>query len=160
MLNIPVRVFRITVVFNPLNPDPTQKIALLSDDIQVDTIVNQHTLRIPQGIALIVLDLMTLPGGEEAFPAEFFEEPLTWLNPNIAELPPPPPVPPLLPSPWSVTQPEVFLVQRFIPNHLTIVDINTVKQENSHPVNVNVTYGGELYSSDPIIVNEPPMPVG
>lgn len=145
MLNMSVHLFRVTVTFNPSNPDPLQKIVLISDDFKVDTSLNHRRLPIPQGIALIVFDLITLPGGE-ALPAEFAPEPLTWFGTGD----PPPPI----------DQPAVFLVQAFHPNHLTIVDFNTVKVENSHPFNVNVLYDGVPYSSDPVIVNEPPMQPG
>jgi hypothetical protein len=139
--NFPVYVVRITAIFNPLNPDPDQKLALLSDDFQIDTILNKHSLSIAQGINMIVFDLMTLPGGTTD-PAEFAPDPITWLDPTTGE-----PVP----------KPETFIVQKFIPNHLNLIDFNTVKVQNQHPLNINVLYDGVGYSSDPVIVNEPPM---
>jgi hypothetical protein len=144
MHNFPVYVVRITAIFNPLNPDPDQKLALLSDDFQIDTILNKHSLSIAQGINVIVFDLMTLPGGT-ADPAEFVPDPITWLDPTTGD-----PVP----------KPETFIVQKFMPNHLNLIDFNTVKVQNQHPFNINVLYDSVVYSSDPIIVNEPPMQPG
>lgn len=146
MLNIPVRLFRLTVVFNPLNPDPQQKITLISDDFQIDTNLSQHPLPIPQGISMIVFDLITLPGVAGPL-AEFDPEgAVTWFDPNNPT--------------EEILQPTAFLVQAFNPNHLTIVDFNTAKVQNSHPFNLNVLYQGDRFSSDPVIVNEPPMQPG
>ena len=139
MLDIPVHLFRVTVTFNPLN----SSIVLLSDDFIVDTNLTQRQLPIPQGISLIVLDLITLPG--------FVGDPATWGNPAIT---------------WfntdgiEIPRPDVFLVQSFYPGHITIVDFNTVKQSNPHQFNVNLLYAGQPISSDPTIINEPPMQPG
>jgi hypothetical protein len=88
---------------------------------------------------------MTLPGFA-GLPAAFASAPLTWFDPNDPNV--------------VIPQPAVFLVQSFWPGHLTLVDFNTVKQENEHPFDINVVYNDVTYSSDPVIVNEPPMPVG
>ncbi|HSS79310.1 MAG TPA: hypothetical protein VLV54_21495 [Thermoanaerobaculia bacterium] len=140
MLDIPVHLFRITVAFNALN----STIILFSDDFIVDTDLTHRRLPIPQGISLIVLDLNTLPGftGD---PAEWNTPALTWYNDAGSEL---------------ASAPEVFLVQPFLPNHITIVDFNTAKSQNSHRFDVNLLYAGEPFSSDPIIINEPPMQPG
>jgi|ERR1700681_3514201 len=140
MLDIPVHLFRVTVTFNPMN----RSIVLLSDDFIVDTDLSNRQLPIPQGISLIVLDLITLPGfvGD---PAEWNNPAITWLNSDL--------------TPMNST-PDVFLVQTFNPGHITIVDFNTVKQPNSHRFNVNLLYAGQPISSDPTIINEPPMQPG
>jgi hypothetical protein len=142
---MPVHLFRVTITFNPLNPDPLQKIILISDDFKIDAVLNNRQLPIPQGIALIVFDLITLPGGA-ASPAEFASTPLTWFS---ADSPP-----------SEIDMPTTFLMQAFHPDHLTLVDFNTVKARNSHPFNVNILYDGVLFSSDPMIVNEPPVQPG
>jgi len=145
MMEIPVRLFRVTVVFNPLNiGGPRGPITLLSDDFYIDQALDSgHPLSLPQGISLIAFDLMTLPGtppgGDPARQANFDETaPITW---------------PSGPSP-------ALLVQPYKPTHCVIVDFNTDKVVNEHPFVVNVMYDESPFPSDPIIVNEPPMPVG
>jgi hypothetical protein len=140
MQELTVKMFRVTVLFNPTNLE--SPISLVCDDFRGAPVINNGQIPVPQGLALIVLDLVTLPGGT-ASPAEFAEEPITWLG----EGEPPPIIP----------KPEVFTVQRFLPYHVTILDFNTVKFEHSHDFNVNITYDGQTYQGDPTIVNQPPI---
>jgi len=136
MQSLTVNMFRVTVVFNPMNLG--NPITLLCDDITVGASANGRQLLIPQGISVIGLYIMTLPGGSGS-QALFAETPITWLNEVSAN---------------------AFIVQSWGFGHVTIVDFNTVREATQHPFNVNVTYEGTTYAQDPTIVNEPPMPVG
>lgn len=137
MLELTVKMFRITVLFNPTNLE--SPISLVCDDFRGAPVINNGEIPVPQGLSLIVLDLVTLPGGTAA-PAEFAEDPITWLLDN-----------------GPIPKPEVFTVQRFLPYHVTLLDFNTVKFEHSHDFNVNIMYDGQLYQGDPTIVNLPPI---
>jgi hypothetical protein len=133
MENLSVNLFRITVVFNPTNIG--NPITLLCNDIQVGESANGKQLLIPQGIAVIGLYVMTLPGGDGT-QASFANEPVTWLNGTSAN---------------------AFIVQSWDSGHVTIIDFNTVREASPHAFNVNVTYNGQTYSQDPTIINQPPI---
>jgi hypothetical protein len=146
-----VKMFRVTVLFNPTNL--SNPVTLVCDDFLVDQSLNGRQLSIPQGISLIVLDLLQLPGGDPSVPAAVFgingtnaEGTIQWFDPDNLSI--------------EIPTPTVFLVQSFFPSHCTIIDVNTDKNQNPHPFTVNVFYGGRSYPQDPTIVNEPPMPVG
>lgn len=104
-------------------------------------------LLIKPGIALIVLELVTLHRAEGGPAAEFPTYPIEWFD-------------------WledgagtrATSQPECFQVQRFSETRCTIVDYNTTLHwsgSSSHPFNVAVSYNNKTYGSDPTIVNEP-----
>jgi hypothetical protein len=139
MEKLTVNIFRITVAFNPKNIDtPESPVTLYCDDIALGESANGKQLLIPQGIAVIGLYVMTLPGGNGT-QASLADTPVTWLNEVSAN---------------------AFLVQSWGSGHATIVDFNMVRQPSEHPFEVNVFYNDRVFTQDPTIVNEPPMPVG
>lgn len=121
----------------------------LADPIRIESsffLPGTKDLPIPQGISLIVLQLIpvnTVVGGPQpqfpTYPIEWFE----WLDDGITTR--------------AMPQPEWFQVQRFNEIRCTIVDFNTAlrNENNRHPFNVVVAYNNKTYGSDPTIVNEP-----
>lgn len=133
MQSLAVNLFRITVVFNPTNMG--NPLTLLCDDIELGESGNGKSLMIPQGIAVIGLYIMTLPGGDGT-QASFADAPIEWLNGISAN---------------------AFIVQSWDSGHVTIVDFNTVRLVSPHPFTVRVKYGEQTFQQDPTIVNQPPI---
>jgi|GEM_PF-3208608 len=112
--------------FDPLGPPPPAPKQLL----------------IPQGISLIVFEVVTEPPG--SIPeAQFPTYPIEWFTPTE-------------PFNTPIAQPECFQVHWYNPRQCTVVDTNTALFGNQHPFNVVVAYENKTYGSDPVIVNQPP----
>ncbi|NJL29791.1 MAG: hypothetical protein HC897_18815 [Thermoanaerobaculia bacterium] len=89
-----------------------------------------------QGISLITFELDNLSG------AEFSGTPIQWLQDGKpTDLPP-----------W-------FLVHLHDPHHFALWDFNSDPATTPHEFVLSVFHGGQFYStSDPTIINEPPIP--
>jgi len=132
--------YKLTVFFD------TEKVGTGEDPIKIEGPFDppgSKNLPIPQGIGLIVLEVVTLPLGSVP-EAQFPTYPIEWFVNNGGEFNTP------------IAQPECFQVHWYNPRQCTVVDTNTALFENSHPFNVVVAYENKTYGSDPAIVNEPP----
>lgn len=105
-------------------------------------------IRVPSGIGMIVFQLDTAEGSEQAY---FQTEPIQWfgtdLDGNRVNTP--------LPLPSS------FSFDRVNDTLLKVVDFNSnlspLPADKNHWFNLIVAYEGNTYGSDPSIVNEPPI---
>lgn len=108
----------------------------------------QNGFSIEQGIALIVLNLLTTNQGDGP-EAQFPTYPIEWFTP--------PQVGATFLFNTPIAQPDCFQVHWYNPRQCTIVDTNTALATNQHPFNVVVAYKNQTYGTDPVIVNQPPM---
>jgi hypothetical protein len=131
--------FKLTVFFH------TERIGTGEDPIEIEGPFDppdSKNLRVPQGIGLIVFEVVTLPLGSTP-EAQFPTYPIEWFTNNGGEFNTP------------IAQPESFEVRWYNPRQCTVIDTNTALFENSHPFNVVVAYKNNTYGSDPTIINEP-----
>ncbi len=145
MEQLAVNLFRITVLVNPdlLNTNQLTNspgITLLSNDISLTQTANGKNLLIPQGLAVIGLYVVTLPASNgSTLQAQLAPNPVTWMVESDEQL---------------------FQVIGPVGAHATIVDFNVAANQGTHQFMINVSYGNAIYTQDPTIVNQPPMPMG
>lgn len=136
MIESSVKLFRIGITFNPNAIRTGGELFIFSGEDIVD-----KTITVPSGLSLISFTLSTISSFE---PATFPTYPLQWFDGDGN----------------PISAPSWFTYHWVTPSHFTLLDFNSAIQEIPHPFNIVVAYQGLTYGSDPIIVNEPPMPVG
>ena len=136
-----VTMYNVLVTFNAAAlTDPEQQLFTFGGDASGEG----APLSVFSGLGLVVFQLQTENGDGSA--AAFLSSPIQWFDQSA-------PGGPLTP----IVQPAAILVQWFDANHFTVVDFNSAQVSNTHPYNVVVSYGGQIYGSEPSIINEPPM---
>jgi hypothetical protein len=105
-------------------------------------IVNRE-ITVEQGISMIGFSLTTAQGSE--FDALFQSDPIQWFEEDGVT---------------PMVQPSTYLVQWFRPKYCTITCFNADEFMNIHNFNIVIAYNGQTFGTDPVIVNQPPMPVG
>ena len=133
-----VHTFHFLVTFDARD----KSITITGEDLE------DHTIRIPQGLSMLVFELKTIKEEGSDLEAQFPTYPIEWfLRDPVTNLTRP------------IPQPECFQVQFFNEQRCTILDFNSVlraSEKNEHPFNVVVAYNNKTYGSDPTIVNQPP----
>jgi hypothetical protein len=139
----------IEVTFHPENIGTESSIFTFSGDIELPA----KTIKIPQGIGMIIFNLLTAPTTAnpapppalfQTAPVEWFETTPEGIATNVPKL-----------------APHMFVFQRIGDTTLTLLDFNSnqidTDFDKNHPFNLVITYDGQTYGSDPVIVNEPPV---
>lgn len=131
---------QLNVEFNPANlTSPEGPVSISGPFITIPPNPTRLLL-IPQGITLIVFNLIPLLPGEDAQP-QFPTYPIEWFNESGS----------------TISQPDCFDVHWYNPNQCTVVDFNSALQAQPHTFNVVVAYKNKTYGTDPTIVNQPPI---
>jgi hypothetical protein len=124
----------VTVTFNPANIGPNTS--------PVTTSIPSEGLSIPQGTTIITFNLVTLgggSGGQAAYPQSPNPPPIQFADGSF----------PPLTAPFSLL---AWGLQQF-----QLQDVNDgLSAAGTYTFTVFVEYGGQRYSGDPVIINEPP----
>lgn len=133
-LSLSVTMYQITVTFNAAAIDNPTGPPLF-------TYSEPSPLSVSAGVGMVVFMLETANGNGNL--ATFLSSPIQWFDQGAdGQL-------------TSIPQPAAFLVQWFDTSHFTVLDFNSAQVQNQHPYNLVVSYGGQIYGSEPVIINEP-----
>lgn len=137
MFEAPVRIYEVKVYFDAQN----HVFAFEGFD-------GNRTLRVQQGINMIVLGLETTNKADGDPDAEFPIYPVVWFTTDREGYQ------------STIHQPECFDVQWHNHQQCTLVDTNSSLIEKPHKFNVLVSYKEQTYGTDPVIINQPPLSGG
>jgi hypothetical protein len=140
---VTLNMVKVKATFNPTLINSTTANPLATD-------IEPEGLEIDPGLTMIVMELVTDPPPPSGIaPAVFQTNPIQWFDADNAAAP--------------ALDPGMYIIQRIGNHHLTLLDFNSnfssVGENMNHRFNLIVSYNGSTYGGDPMIINEPPVPV-